>query len=531
MLIYDEFYPTPAKLIDKMLSGIDFRLVANVLEPSAGKGDIADVLFKKLGDANWRRMDRDKAKTMIDCIELQEDLQHILTGKGYTVVHDDFLSFRTHKQYDLIVMNPPFSNGDAHLWKALELVKHGGTVICILNAETLRNPYTNLRRVLSQKLEDYSANIDYLTDQFTQAERKTNVEIAVVKVTVPEAKHSFILDGLEGKSYDDVEYECQELVGGDFIAQAVTMYEKELSAGIQLINEYKALLPKIQSAFNDKYSRPLLEMKVYRTGNCNVNDFVEAVRLKYWDTLFRNKKFNGMLTSNLQDMLYDKVHELKAYDFSVHNILKIQRELSMMMGQGIEDTIVALFDKLSGDHAWYPETKRNIHYYNGWSTNKAHYINKKVIIPINGAFSEYSWSAAFEVGPVVKIMSDIERALDYLDNSETPVGEDMKELLKRCADEGQTKKIPMRYFNITLYKKGTCHIEFTNQKLLDRLNIYGSQRKGWLPPCYGKKRYDDMTKAEKAVVDDFQGKEAYSKVIANPTNYIIEPKHVLALTG
>ena len=34
-------------------------------------------------------------------------------------------------------------------------------------------------------------------------------------------------------------------------------------------------------------------------------------------------------------------------------------------------------------------------------------------------------------------------------------------------------------------KKGTCHITFTDTKLLDKLNVYGSQKKGWLPPGFG----------------------------------------------
>ena len=36
----DEFYPTPATLVKRMLAGIDWNMVQTVLEPSAGKGDI-----------------------------------------------------------------------------------------------------------------------------------------------------------------------------------------------------------------------------------------------------------------------------------------------------------------------------------------------------------------------------------------------------------------------------------------------------------------------------------------------------------
>jgi hypothetical protein len=33
------------------------------------------------------------------------------------------------------------------------------------------------------------------------------------------------------------------------------------------------------------------------------------------------------------------------------------------------------------------------------------------------------------------------------------------------------------YFDVTFFKKGTCHIRFKNAKLLEKFNIYGSRRK------------------------------------------------------
>jgi hypothetical protein len=44
-LFHNEFFPTPVPLIHTMISGIDFQ-DNYVLEPSAGKGDILDVISK-----------------------------------------------------------------------------------------------------------------------------------------------------------------------------------------------------------------------------------------------------------------------------------------------------------------------------------------------------------------------------------------------------------------------------------------------------------------------------------------------------
>ena len=71
------FYPTPKNLIEKMLSGLDFKMIKNILEPSAGKGDIVDELRKKeqLYSSTYNKFYFD-----IDCIEIDKNLQYILKG-------------------------------------------------------------------------------------------------------------------------------------------------------------------------------------------------------------------------------------------------------------------------------------------------------------------------------------------------------------------------------------------------------------------------------------------------------------------
>ena len=88
-----------------------------------------------------------------------------------------------------------------------------------------------------------------------------------------------------------------------------------------------------------------------------------------------------------------------------------------------------------------------------------------------------------------------------------------------------TKKITCKYFNVTFYKKGTMHIEFTNEELLKKLNIFGSQQKKWLPPAYGKKTYAEMDEMERAVVDEFEGEVSYKKTLENADYYLYNPEH------
>ena len=173
----NEFYPTPKELVDKMLCDINWTYVSSILEPSAGKGDIVKSIRETRGKY-YEYLD-------VDCIEIDTNLQHILRGEGFRVVHDNFLTFNTLKQYSLIIMNPPFSNGDKHLMKALKMQENGGNIICLLNAETLKNPYSIERQSLIKTLNKYNANIEYIQNAFVSAERKTNVEVALIKVSIP----------------------------------------------------------------------------------------------------------------------------------------------------------------------------------------------------------------------------------------------------------------------------------------------------------------------------------------------------------
>src|SRR5699024_2691834 len=98
-----------------------------------------------------------------------------------------FLTYETYKEYDFIIMNPPFSNGVDHVLKAFELAENQLSrceIYAILNKETLNNAYTSKRQELLRKLDGYDAEIRYVSDSFANAERKTGVEVALIHVEV-----------------------------------------------------------------------------------------------------------------------------------------------------------------------------------------------------------------------------------------------------------------------------------------------------------------------------------------------------------
>ena len=102
-----QFFPTPAELARKVVALAEIKDGEQCLEPSAGRGAIAQFM------------------PGCDCIELNPDNAAYLKEHGFNVVHDDFMTFEPKKEYDVIVMNPPFSKGQAvrHVTKAIQMAK------------------------------------------------------------------------------------------------------------------------------------------------------------------------------------------------------------------------------------------------------------------------------------------------------------------------------------------------------------------------------------------------------------------------
>ena len=574
----DQFYPTPPSVAEKMLAGLSVDTIFSVLEPSAGKGDLIHALVDKFHlrrGYGGRTLD-------VDAIEIDPYLRQIckynfskerrgelcnafrpLDNMAYSsrteaqkaeftrlrseidafdaaevhIVHDDFLTYHSHKHYDLILMNPPFANGDLHLLKAIEMQRGGGQIICLLNAETLRNPYTATRQQLAKELQALNAKVEYIPDAFSDAERRARVDVAIVKLSIeaPEEK-SDIWERMEkAAAVEDVsDPELHELAIADLIEGAIRRYNVEVAATMELYRQYRALCPYMSRTLNksDTYGHrtPLLTLTVtddnYIRG-FDLRKYMRLVRLKYWEALFTNPQFTGKLTSELQKKYRENVDKMADYEFSAFNIKQIVLEMNASISQGIQDAIIKLFDEMTAEHSWYPECKQNVHYFNGWATNKAHKVGKKVILPTYLFDRHYDGSQTFHKGKAYAIISDLEKSFDYL-GGKRPEGYSLDARLS-C---GSLRNVELAYFKADFYKKGTLHIRFypETMPLIERLNIYAARNRNWLPPSYGKVTYTSMDAQERAVVDSFHGdgtegsgQKAYAEVLARRDFYLAEP--------
>lgn len=522
-----DYYPTPPALAAELLAGlkIDGHSIeyagGPILEPSAGSGDLARAIEKAAGirynsdgtrddyysTGNKYRLDA----LQLDCIEKSADLRAVLKENGFRVVHDDFLTFTPRAHYKAIIMNPPFSEGARHLLHALHIMERGGEVRCILNAETIRNPCTNERKELAALLAKYNARITYKQGAFTHAARKTSVEVALVFVTIPPAPPVSRIR-LELNAETTHRYQAAPdlaaLVSSDPITAAVERYNAAADGLARLYEEYDGIsslftLPKNQG--DSSAPAPCVSL------NKSYNDALRDLRGLFWEQLFDLPQIRDAMTLTMQNDYCKRLHELRDYDFSRYNILTVREEISRNIVSGIESEIIRLFDDWTNLH-YNSEYSKNVHYYNGWCTNEAYEIGKRVIFRCN--VWSY-WSDRLLPTHAVDQLANIEKTLHFLDtNGAAYNGDDLRAALQAAEDNGQTAKIQLHYFNATFYKKGTCHIEFTNADVLKSFNIFASQKKGWLPPSYGKKTYHDMSTADRAVVDSFEGETSYNDTMA-----------------
>lgn len=542
------FYPTPENIAEQLLQGIDLSRVQYVLEPSAGKGDLARIT----AGIRWRMIHRYRhIKTglwvndyipkseyewreaynniSIDCIEIDPVLRAVLESNKFRVIHDDFLTFETQKRYDLIVMNPPFDAGVDHLLHAVDIMRYGGIIACILNAESIRNPYSYKRQELIKILNKYRANVRFVENGFSDAERKTDVSVALITFEIPaiELDSTIMEEMRKAPTYKSsrVTSDVADLVQYSAIEGLVNSYNFEVACGIRLIEEYQAMKSMMEKG-QGKYDKPLLSLTVEgKEDVIDVNKYIRATRSKYWTSLFHQPVITEKFTSNLLDELRSSIREMADYEFSVYNILTLIIKMNKKTIVGIEETIIALFDKWTRLD-WH-ENSPNRHYYNGWKTNSAFRIGKKVIQD----FYAWSWGGGVDQWRIIEMLSDVEKTMDFLDAGHTEWPYKLADLIKDAVDNGQTKKIETKFFYATFYKKGTCHLEFKDMDLLEKFNLFASQRKGWLPPQYGKKHYAEMDDEEKAVIDDFQGRDKYEEIMARRDYYLSASTNQLLIGG
>lgn len=463
-----DFYPTPKHVVEMMCMGFDFN-GKKVLEPSAGSGNIVEHL-KDLG-AN------------VTVCESNRDLARICSAKADRFLKDDFLQVTKEEvsHIDYIIMNPPFSADEKHILHAESIAKDGCIIISLCNSETL-NKYSYRDRLTLTELIKNIGTSEYLGDVFSEAERKTNVNVSLIKLYKPKLESEDEFDG-----YFDLSEEYQNEENGimryNEIVDIVNRYVgavKKYSSVIDAANEVNALIKPI----NDRYNE--IKFGAYQRRNqhdyyISRDEFKKELQKSAWKSIFDKMKMNQYVTRSVMQDINKFVENQVQVPFTVSNVYKM---IEMIVGthkSRMEKVLVEAFEKICGWSAENSEAKES------WKTNSNYKINKKFIHPY---ITEIAWggNVGIHYGSS-EYINDIMKALCYISGRNY---NEMRTLTDFARDLNMKfgQWYCWGFFEIRGYKKGTMHFKFQDVKLWEEFNLRVAKIKGWELP----KKTDNKTK-------------------------------------
>lgn len=219
-------------------------------------------------------------------------------------------------KYDGIVMNPPFSNGDEHLLKALSIMENG-RVVCLLNSETIANPCTKTRKLLVEKLESLGAELEELGDCFKNAERKTGVNVVMVTADVSKPAKENLDWGLSSEIVETKEaFSHTELETGNKAKMIEIQYHraKELyDLGMQYFSEADRIMESISIPYHSSVRRYPSHEIAFGSGSgtrqSRLADILEDRKAGIWHYVSKAMGLEAKLTTKARDAFNERMRE------------------------------------------------------------------------------------------------------------------------------------------------------------------------------------------------------------------------------
>ena len=458
-----EFYPTPLLVLEMMQINCFDKVV---LEPSAGKGDIVDYLYSN------------GAKKVLG-VEKNVDLQKILSTKC-NVIGEDFFNITSQdiSHINMIVMNPPFSNADKHIEHAYHIAPEGCEIISLCNYETVSKDYRYTE--LSKMIKNYGSS-ESLGSCFDTAERKTNVEIGLIKLFKPVVSEQADFSGFFMDEDDEAHTDS-----GDGIVQF-----DEVRA---LVQRYVGAM-KIFDTIKQSVSELEYTTKALGLGNFEVNvgyknnvttkeDFSKHLKKVSWNHIINKTGIRKFTTSLMMDQINKFVETQENIPFTMRNIYHMLDMIVQTRQEQFNMALIASVDKFT-EHV-----KENRFGVEGWHTNEGHMLNRKIIIPYlfqrgwsNASHVEVDYSSRYrnKLNDLVKVLCSL-LGKKY---------SDMGDIYQFKVDGSRHLSTGVWYdwgiFEFKAFYKGTMHIKFKSKDDWYRLNRAYGELKGFTLPEKFKK--------------------------------------------
>ncbi len=477
-----DFYPTPRSVIEEMCHGLNLK-GKNVLEPSSGSGSIIEVL-KQYG-----------AKT-IAC-EKHPDLSEIVKTKCDNFLKHDFMEVDSTEvsHIDFIIANPPFSNADRHILHMWKVAPAGCTIISLCNFETINNGYTSGRKDLARLIKDFGSWVN-LGNCFSEADRKTDVEVALIKLFKPKSDNDTEFEG-----YFDLseEYEHQEngLMQHSEIREIVSRYV----GAVKMFNEVEEASSKINDLIKPINSHSRISFGGFESSNNSSyaitrDDFKKKLQKSAWKSVFNRLNMQKYVTKGVMENINKFVEQQVNVPFTLANIYKMIEMILGTHGDRMQRVIVEAFDKITQHHS---DNRCGVE---GWKTNDCFMVNRRFILPgiihiewdckmglgyyshDNNAIEELTKALCFLTG---RSYDSIGSLYEFMQNFQTIEEYGLKSQKAIHREFGQWYEYG--FLKIKGYKKGTIHCEFLDEKVWEQFNIAAVKAKGWQLPSTTKHKY------------------------------------------
>lgn len=479
-----QFYPTPADLAKRMWAKFKDRNYVRVLEPSAGNGDLAEA---GKPEGRWGR------EFAIDCCEIDATRHGALREKGLNVVGLDFMDLASASIYSHIIANPPFQHGSAHILRCWQLLWNG-EICAIVNAETVRNPFSQERRDLV-KLIDQFGEVEFIENAFVvdDAERKTNVEVALIWLR----KTADLQQDVIGNLFEELREDrsTPESLSADFkqesnVALSNTVIENAVLAFDAAV---KAMRDSVFSSARARYYSALLgdTMAVRNGGGAttpapavdavqkSIAEGYQDLKDRAWTNVLRSTNVTDRLSSAAQKRVESEFEQIKKLDFTVANIygflcglIEKQGEIQLQMALDVFD----LFTRYHSD---------NTVFYKGWRSNDRHWTcgvrlkTTRMVLPGHRTES-YNNGLPYESE---RLLADFDKVFAMLDGKLEPEFGLVAAFRQHFHALRTGSRIETTYFDVRYYPgTGTVHFFAKSKVLIDRLNRLVGRHRNWLPP-------------------------------------------------
>lgn len=516
-----DFYPTPKNVFDIMIEGESLNGKV-VYDPQGGKGNL--VVFAQAEGA-----------AQVIASELDPELKKILQTKC-TVIGDDFFKVEAHQisHVNYIIMNPPFSTGDAHIAHAYRIAPDGCKIISLCNHATLKNPYSKTRQEVVELVNMYGDSQN-LGDCFSTSERKTDVEVGLVKLQKPGTDYDAEFAGFF------LEDEAEEQTGAGIMSyNAVRDLVNRYVECIKIYDQQLETAVKLNTMRNGYFSGTDLSISTTRN-NVPVarNDFKKEMQKSGWQWIFNKMNLQKVATKGLKEDINKFVEQQTNVPFTMRNIYRMLEIVIATSGQRMDKAILEVFENVTKHAA---ENRHNVE---GWKTNSQYLLSKRFIVPhLISVGWEGKMDYTYSSGGNNQMVEDLVKALcyvtgrnysdmislsdfiqypylivkdgKYLNNpgydfdvkyksrayDPTAYGDEISYGLKKFpGSEIQHNEIEWGkwfnwgFFKCRAYKKGTMHFEFNDEDVWATFNQRVAKLKGYPLPEQQKKKtaYQERT--------------------------------------